>query len=102
MASSLDRLWSLIRQLQGAMGGKSERSGSSTLTFTASNLSDVPTITHGLGFEPTEVFVSTSSRVVHAGYVAGSADDTTFQVAGYHLTLATPTTTATVYWLVRG
>lgn len=98
----LKRLWSLIRQVQGALGGRTVRSGSTTITFTASNLSDVPTVTHDLGGTPSEVIVSTNSRVIHAASVSGSIDATSFQVAGYHLTLATPTTTCTVYWVAFG
>jgi len=54
-----ERLWSLIRQLQGAMDGKANRSGSDTVTWSGSStFSSAKSITHGLGKAPSEVQIT--------------------------------------------
>lgn len=50
-----ERLHSLILQLQGAIDGKTRRTGSSTATWTAAIESANKTIPHGLGVTPTHV-----------------------------------------------
>ena len=52
--AEIKRLASLIRQLQGALGGKTIRIGTQTLTWAgAVATSDFPTVTHGLSTTPT-------------------------------------------------
>jgi hypothetical protein len=58
MSDRLDRLASLIRQLQGALDGKAIQTGTVTFTFTASTFSAVQTVSHGLGRTPVAVFVA--------------------------------------------
>jgi hypothetical protein len=48
MSNVIDTAFTLIRQLQGAIGGKTIRSGTETLTFSASTDSGAVTVTHGL------------------------------------------------------
>lgn len=48
----------LIRQLQGAVGGKSFRSGTAVLSFTASTNSAVVGVQHDLGAVPRVVVAS--------------------------------------------
>lgn len=53
--SEFARLGALIRQLQGALGGKTIRGGQAACVFTASAVSAVAVVAHGLGTTPTEV-----------------------------------------------
>jgi hypothetical protein len=99
--SDTDRLAVLIRQLQGALGGLSIRSGSATLQFTASATANV-TVTHGLTDTPTSVVatvdVSGTANHIHAEVFSVGA--TTFRIQGF--ATASITDTHTVYWIATG
>jgi hypothetical protein len=81
MTSALDRLWPLIRQLQGALDGRTIRSGTETLTWSASANSGTVTVTHGLPAAPTEV-TATSKGAPGFGNIPNcnvfAISDTTF------------------------
>ena len=59
--AELRRLGALIRQLQGALGGKSYTSGSLTLTWSSSTTSGDGVAAHGLPATPTSVLVAPRS-----------------------------------------
>lgn len=53
MSIALDRLATLVRQLQGALGGKTRVSGQATATWAAgAAAAGTVTVTHGLGATP--------------------------------------------------
>lgn len=78
------RLATLVRQLQGALGGI--RSGTVTFTFTASSASATVTVAHGLGKVPGSVFVADWwIPGIAAGFSPvrlDTLDDTSFQCRG--------------------
>jgi hypothetical protein len=55
MADPIAQIQTLIRQLQGALGGKSFRSGTAGCVFTASAVSATATVAHGLPRSPSSV-----------------------------------------------
>jgi hypothetical protein len=57
----------LIRQLQGALGGRTIRAGVTTASFTASALSTDMSVDHGLPTTPIAVVVSSQDRQAKAG-----------------------------------
>ena len=59
--AELKRLGALIRQLQGALGGKAYASGSVTLSWSASTTSGDGVVAHGLPTTPTSVQVTPRS-----------------------------------------
>lgn len=75
----------LIRQLQGALGGRRLKMGSTTLTWTLSQVSGAATITHGLGEQP--ALVVATVMAVGSGQNAfvqyGNVTATTFQLTGW-------------------
>jgi hypothetical protein len=85
VADTLDFLGTLVRQLQGALGGQTWRSGTAVLTFAAGTNSNTVTVTHDLGTTPTEVVATAHSspafgkipRCNTANFTA-----TTFQING--------------------
>lgn len=82
-------------------GGKrvGMRWGTQAITFTASALSDLPTVTHGLDRIPAIVLAVPNDRTIVVGPFNKTA--TTFQVAGSRPTGAT-TLVVQVDWLVIG
>lgn len=101
----MDRLAVLVRQLQGALGGKQIRVGMDTLTWTASMDSNAPkVITHGLDHAPTIVAVfnadTTGSYAGIASYTTDIPDATTFRV--YGRTPVALTGSKGIYWLAIG
>jgi hypothetical protein len=60
--ADIGRLGSLIRQLQGALGGRTVRGGAGTVTFPGASVSNVATVTHGLGRTPAQVFIQGSGN----------------------------------------
>lgn len=98
-----ERLATLIRQLQGMLGGKSVRSGQSTLTFTAAVTSNTVSVTHGLRKVPTEV-VATSFNAPAFGNIptcnAFGYGATSFSLNGEVKTAFTGT--VVVSWIARG
>jgi hypothetical protein len=85
MSNVIDRAFTLIRQLQGALDGKTIRAGSDTLTFAASTNSGTITVTHGLGATPGQV-VATAKNAPAFGNIpvchTANYTDTTFQMNG--------------------
>jgi hypothetical protein len=103
---TVNRIGSLIRQLQGALAGKAFRSGTGTLTWPgASGFTNTVTIAHGLDTTPTGATATASLLpgsppcIVH--YV--SMDATNVQWRGY-CPDSTPAaaTTKTFTWTVNG
>jgi len=76
----LERLSSLVRQLQGALGGQTCRGSSSSGTWAGGSPETTAVVAHGLGVTPTSVTVTPigSSNVLAS--VDGGADDTSFTV----------------------
>jgi hypothetical protein len=74
----------LIRQLQGAVGGRSFRDGQNTVTFTAASNSAAKTVTHGLGRIPTQVQANGLSGANGVFYEVIAITSTTFDVIGWH------------------
>lgn len=91
------RLAALVRQLQGAVGGRKFRAGTASLSWSASTTAGV-TVTHGLGETPTVVLLTvhgTPSALVTAHpHTIGA---TTFAIQGVHAGVVTET--RTVSWL---
>jgi hypothetical protein len=99
-----NRIFSLIRQLQVALDGKSKKSGTVTLTWPGGNqATNAPTVTHGLGKTPETVQLTVISTPVAAFSLANAVGATTFALAAY-TPLAAPAaaTTCTVAWEVTG
>lgn len=103
-AGGFDRQGSLIRQLQGALGGKARRSGTAVLTWPGgSQVTNAPTVTHGLRRTPTEVVVSVQSTPVDAYAWTNGLGSATFGVAAKTSSAAPAAGTAlTISWEVRG
>jgi hypothetical protein len=100
LADDLKKAFTLIRQLQDAINGKTVRSGSNTVTFTASGVSSTRTVTHELGATPASIQltdIDSSGRVV-SRVVNGSVNDTTFQVVARSDDESAISGTATFYW----
>lgn len=105
--TALDPLRVLIRQLQGAVGGKRLKFGTATLTWPGgTSLSNTLTVPHGLGGAPSEVLatmkVAASGQVwaVHAGaYTSSSFDLQAEPVAGFAPPLGT---TVDAAWMAVG
>jgi hypothetical protein len=98
------RLWSLIRQLQGALDGKTIRSGTATLTWPGgSQTTSVATVTHGLPATPTEVVATAKNPPVDAWVWTGTPGATTVDLAA-RTSAAAPAggTTVTVSWIAIG
>lgn len=97
------RIWSLVRQLQTALAGRTIRSGTATLTFSASTNSTGTVVTHGLGKVPTEV-VATSLSAPAFGRIPNCTTttytDTTFTLNGEVKTAFSGT--ADVCWIAVG
>lgn len=79
IAGDIARLATLVRQLQGALGGMAVVAGTTTCTFTASTVSDTVTVTHGIGRVPTVTTGSTNSNVKWAVF---NKTATTFDILG--------------------
>lgn len=95
----------LIRQLQGALDGKSIRIGTATLTYTASATSAATTIPHGLGTTPTHInsIGTTGLAKLHVvNYVSGSRNGTDFQLQSETRDGAAVTGSISVFWVVLG
>lgn len=70
----------LIRQLQGALDGKSTRSGAGSVTWPGGNrLTNATTVQHGLPAAPTTIRFGSSSTNMHLAYsnVTASSFDVT-------------------------
>lgn len=105
MTANLDRLWSLVRQLQGALDGKSKKSGTVVCTWPGgSQITNVPTVTHGLGKTPETVQLTVmSTSVISVWAWANSVGSTTFILAAQTSSAApAAATTCTVAWEVTG
>jgi len=103
LASDIQRAFTLIRQLQGALDGKTIRVGTGTLVFTASTDSADATITHGLGTMPTTVLACAASAPNFTdipSFNAHTLGATTFLMNGRKA--AASTVNVTFYWLVIG
>lgn len=79
----LQRLWSLVRQVQGNLDGKTIRSGTDTVTFTASQSSATKTITHGLPSTPTAIVMTTGTGTAGITLNYHTVTATTFGVSGF-------------------
>lgn len=75
-----ERLASLIRQLQGALGGQNVRAGRVTVTFTASTTSNSVVVQHGVGRLPRVTFGATGSAGLNAKPSITAIDATSFTV----------------------
>lgn len=87
----------LVRQLQGLLGGVAVKRGTGTCTWTASATSAATVVSHGLPTTPTSVL--TASRNVPAEYAVTARDATTFTVTGYTTTGVVITNTLTFDWV---
>lgn len=95
LAADLQRAFSLIRQVQGALDGQAIRSGVAVVTFSASTSSAATTVQHGLDTAPTSIQLTCESTGdARATYSAVDADS--FDVKA-HVSLAT-TGNANVSW----
>lgn len=86
MADDTGRLGSLIRQLQGALGGKTIKVGTDTVTFTAATNSAAKTVTHGLGTTPVAItaFGIGDTGVLGIFYdCINTPGSTSFDIVGY-------------------
>jgi hypothetical protein len=95
----------LIRQLQGALDGKSVRVGTATLTYTAAAVSAAATVNHGLGVTPDFVIAggTTSAADRHVvNYVAGSRNSTSFQLQSEVADGSAVSLSISVFWLAVG
>src|SRR5690349_16932583 len=71
----------LIRQLQGALGGVVQRSGSDSVTWPGgSRLTTPTTVLHGLPSAPTSIRLGSSSTNTYVAY--SNITDTSFDVTG--------------------
>jgi len=102
---NLERAFTLIRQLQGAMEGKTNRSGASNVTYPgASTFSNTKSVTHGLGKAPSEVQVTpygTRWATVNLMSVDASQFTVQFQVNDTSVSPSSGTVQA-FYWRVSG
>lgn len=101
-----DRLSALLRQLQGALGGRSLRGGKAVLTFPGgSPNSGATTVTHNMGRVPSVTFgpIAGATPVVPF-VVAGSETTTSFQIGGRMSDGSSPGAGGTqgVYWMAFG
>jgi hypothetical protein len=99
--AELQRLGSLIRQLQGALGGRSIATGSSSSVFTASASAADVTIAHGLPNAPTFARATCTNSGLVEWWVV-SKDATSIVFRGYTTTNAAVTFTATFDWFAVG
>jgi hypothetical protein len=94
----------LIGQLQGALGGKTIRVGTDTMTWTASTDAGPKTIAHGLGRAPVVVFVTNGDTVGSypgiAAFTVLNVSATTFDT--YGRTAGAITGTKAIFWLAIG
>jgi hypothetical protein len=98
-----DRQGSLIRQLQGALGGRSFTFGTATLTFTASTNSAGITVTHGLGKTPIGVLATGQMAPAFGNIVTPNPTAigaTTFGLSGEVKTAFTGS--IPVFWMAVG
>lgn len=71
----------LIRQLQGAVGGKTVRSGSDAVSWPGgSRLTNATTVQHGLSSSPTSILLGSSSINTHLAY--SNVTTSSFDVTG--------------------
>lgn len=84
--------------LLNLLGSKNWRSGSDTLTFSASTQSTNKVVTHGLGAEPTAVLAVARGAVGNVFCLITAKSSTTFTVVGIDKDTAR-TGTETFYWI---
>lgn len=89
------RVGSLIRQLQGALGGKTWRSGQASCVFSGGATSAVATVPHGLGATPSTVTFGAFDLNVDGIALVG-LDDTNLQIQARYATGIAGT--ATIMW----
>lgn len=102
-AGDFQRHASLIRQLQGALGGMTIRGGTSTVAFTASTDSANQTVAHGLGRPPLAVVACAATAPAFGDIPAFNAygfTDTTFGINARKPTAST--INVGFYWLAVG
>lgn len=99
--AELKRLGSLIRQLQGALGGKAFVGGNASISFSAASSSSV-TVTHGLGTTPTVVMAVASGNSSNVNCAVGAVGATTFTLKAQYLDGVSRTTSEPAYWLAWG
>lgn len=91
----------LVRQLQGALGGRALAAGQSTVSFSAASVSASKVVTHGLGSMPTfAACVPNNNTGIAYSVVARTA--TTITVQGWTTAGGSITSTPTFDWLVIG
>jgi hypothetical protein len=93
---TLERLARLVTQLQGALGGKTIRTGSDSATWPTAERSNTVTVAHGLAGTPT--FAQASSRDVDIAYAVTGRDATNITVRGRYLPGTAINTTHTFDW----
>lgn len=94
---NLEKLASLIRQLQGAMDGRSMKVGTGTATWTAAVSSANVVVNHGLSAAPTVVVTGTRDDLF--GYAVTARTATTFTVKGFTTHNAAVSTSRTFDWI---
>lgn len=100
MADAIAQIQALIRQLQGALGGKSMRTGSSSAVFSAAS-NQTATFAHGLPRVPSYVDgISTNS--VNIGFQLVSADATNATLRVFTTTGLNISATITFDWFAVG
>jgi hypothetical protein len=103
-AGWVSRIETLIRQLQGMLGGKMIRVGTDVLVFTAAATSATLTVNHGLGRTPICVLAlcEVNADYIVMGAIAGSRNATSFQVAGRTNAAGVLTANVRFFWLAAG
>lgn len=105
VADDLRRAFALIRQLQGALGGKSLDGGSNTVSFPGgSPNSTQKTISHTLGRIPSSVVLTpeSTSTPIAMYWVAGTFTTTGFDVIGKTTAGGNASGTVNFMWEARG
>jgi hypothetical protein len=95
----------LVRQLQVALDGKSKKSGTVICTWPGgSQLTNVPTVTHGLGKTPQTVQLTVMSTPVVSVWTWANAVGATTFILAVQTSSAAPAggTQCTVAWEVTG
>ena len=105
--ASTSRLETLIRQLQGLLGGAAWRGAGVTVTFPGgSQTSNAQTVTHGLGRAPTSITFGpiATTTPVDPFVVGGTITDTVFDVKCRTTDGSSPAAASTVtfYWMSKG
>jgi hypothetical protein len=93
----------LVRQLQGALDGKSIRCGSGTLTFPGgSTFTNETLVTHNLGTTPDAVLITGTFGATMVS--VNNIGATTFDALGRTIDGSTPpaATSGTFWWLAIG